>query len=419
MKVTKIYSLESVQRDKMDCVSRRVKGGIGLAGLKISEIRTLLRKGGLPDTGNRMNISKRLVESEMYEFDGETIRIKRENISSIRDRIVTRYDSSSYIPEIGKRSLIECFPLHGYNYRQYFSSDNLSEQRSITLQREEELGIMEGLRHPFPSGIGLTLEGQPTSSLSDFTKSKDYPLALLRAMQVLSESSNNMEILNVLHANMEGKLICRVDFTVLSIQEAMRNPRVSKLATTLSAGIEHMNSRILMAKEDDGTILMLRDCIRQYRTVHIVVYMLPQKGRSGHVSQLQVNVRDKRVYYIDSSILGGLSHVTFAKSLEFFLEESVGFSCTVVPNFDSSLCIQELSPTCAGWTLYILLLSVLNSELTGDDLINIITRYDTYSRDLLISTFYFYLFQVTDHIRISPSEVDNFCRECQELPSFY
>src|SRR5437016_5442369 len=150
---------------------------------------------------------------------------------------------------------------------------------------------------------------------------------------------------------MSYKLILKVNFDCLPVEKAPKSPEMDNLVASLGKG------DILVANEySNPTIETLRDCIREYDFVRIVTHIVVAGEKTSHISQLHLNIKARKAYYIDSARQTGKDYINYAKSLEVFLRERVGFDCSIyIPSFDENLdSIQGRAPTCAGWTLFIL-----------------------------------------------------------------
>jgi len=279
---------------------------------------------------------------------------------------------------------------------------------------------------PFPWGYGLTKKGSPSSELKNLKGDMTRTLSFVKRGMLKS-----FDFLSPL--KIENKGVCVTPLYFLSYDpENLRRVKGVKYAKELATiiervgtpglkfgfvpgtveNIDHNYSKFEAAvfRENQKGLKQLEECLKRGdRLIKLTLNQIIAKNKSstmiagkgprlGHTYSLFIT-SDKRAYFLDTSggqkrgwvVYGNLIWNSYNLFLKNYVSESIEL---IRPQDEScpSFNIQGKSGFCTIWSLYILVLTVLNPWMNKEMMYSILAKYTQPQRDLLMWQFCLYLY---------------------------
>lgn len=193
-----------------------------------------------------------------------------------------------------------------------------------------------------------------------------------------------------------------------------------------------------VSRKNKSEINKLKSCMQnknvKYARLHLafivssdttdLISFAPEKNSASHSSQLILDIHDNKAYILESSINDDgdiaeasqqLEHIKDI-SIQTFLKEYINENI-IVEELNLTLCptvdIQGYTDLCGTWSLYLFVLTILNSGIDRYIIYEIFSQYKQHERDVLIMMFMYWIFK---HDKYKGIELKNDLIE-GELPS--
>lgn len=294
--------------------------------------------------------------------------------------------------------------------------------------REKYMPVAEmSLKQPFPKNFGLDSKGKPDATLSSFLKSKKQKQELFTRMTRFFADPKLVG--HVLDTLVGEKISCSAtlylvththrevtEMDLVYENELLENERVfhftdgflidssiyegTKLTETVVKGLSKLNGEFSKA---------LKKCRKDgysYINVSIAYFVRRIAGledlvsgwRSGlvsHATRVLIDLRTTPIMLrlMESSMGSGDEYEewqSFLKEdLEVILSSALGEEARFSQDFDTCTSLQGESGLCATWSVYLLLLTLLNPDVKS--VRKVLSRYTQRDRDRLILRFGYFM----------------------------
>lgn len=286
-------------------------------------------------------------------------------------------------------------------------------KRDETIDKMYEMGLLETLTQPFPVGYGFKPDGDlDIDELRDFVESDNYYKTMGYLVYVTGKTSliySFLEALGITPGDciILGRFLYGNNTNLVRLSDMDPDSRgyiyeIDRLKNRYINSNRRGDYQMLSAITDgpytldlefSDTIGYIDDCIYDGKLVRLVMVVEGQ-----HITQLLYNPLQKMGWFFETSYHDPKIVEYNREALEIMFKYYFDSEAKIViPDFD--LCysgIQEPYDTCAGWTTYILILSLLNPELTEYDILEYfykLKRQDPYYLNLIIILFYKYIYE--------------------------
>lgn len=273
------------------------------------------------------------------------------------------------------------------------------------------------LKQPFPENYGLNDAGCPSDDLKLFSRSDKarktalyiscitfHPDMIRCFLDLVAIPNKTLEFATIyMYACNKSELI----------QLAERNPYLNKLSTTgldfvfsadIDPCIDQKNYRRLNYAShinyNKHCISNLKQC-KSHDLIRLNVAFLMWKSQNlmfedsptdfiAHSSQFIINLKSKTAILIESNQHANIAFErTKEHSIEIFLQEYLDENIQVAKS-SKTVNLQGNTDLCGAWSLYLLLIYLLNDHLTWNQIYNIFNKYGQSKRNMIIMQFLYY-----------------------------